>query len=83
MTALAGPLEGAQAAAQLLERVWTEGLQDYGQLLREQLRLRLPPAAFAAAADTLAAAEERLAAYVSPGLTLQLLTLELRRFFPD
>lgn len=81
VAALAGPLEESQVAAQQLERVWTEGLQDYGQLLREQLRLRLAPAAFAAAADALAAAEERLAAYVSPGLTLQLLTLELRRFF--
>jgi hypothetical protein len=83
VTALPGPLEASQAAAQLLERVWPEGLQDCGQLLREQLRLQPPPAAFAAAADVLAAAEERLAAYVSPGVTLQLLALELRRFFRD
>jgi hypothetical protein len=77
--ALDGSLEEAQAAAQVLEKAWTDGPWDHGQLLREQLRLRLAPLAFAQAADALAACEERLAAYVSPGVALQLLALELRQ----
>jgi DNA polymerase-3 subunit delta' len=80
VTALEDSLEESQAAAQALEKAWTESQDwDYAQLLREQLRSRLAPAAFAQAADVLADCEERLAAYVSPGVALQLLALQLRR----
>ena len=77
-SALHGSLAAAFEAAQALEQVWlNSGGFDVPQLLRAEFR-RLPPASYAAATDALAACEEQLASYVSPGIALQLLTLELR-----
>lgn len=80
LDALHGTLEDSFSAAVPLEAAWLgQPDWDYGQLLREQLRLQLDAARYAQALDAVASSEEQLAAYVAPGLVLQLLALQLRR----
>lgn len=78
-SALEGSLAQALAAAADLEKAWLDDAgHDVPGLLRHQLR-DLPPVARARADDALADTEERLAAYVSPAVALQSMTLRLRQ----
>ncbi len=78
VAALDGPLSEALQAAAGLEKAWLEADgQDIPGLLRHALRTARP-ARRAAADDHLMKAAERLGAYVSAPLALQVLTLRLR-----
>lgn len=84
LSALHGTLEESLSAAAPLEAAWLGKPEwDYGQLLREQLRLELDVSRYAQAVDAVTASEEQLAAYVAPGVVLQLLALQLRRVTRD
>lgn len=81
LTALAGDLRQALAAAAALEPVWLGPAgSDVPPLLRAGFR-RYPAPVRTGAESALALCEEQLGSYVSAGLALQLLTLEIRRLF--
>lgn len=78
LSALSGPLGEAFEAAAALEKLWlSPDGADVPQLLRAGFR-SLSPEARVSAEDALSHCEELLAAFVSPAVVLQLLTLELR-----
>ncbi len=78
-SALAADLRQALAAAAALEPVWLGPAgTDVPQLLRAGFR-RYPVSVRAGAESALAVCEEQLGSYVSSGLALQVLTLEIRR----
>lgn len=78
LAALPGSLEEALEAADALEKAWSaERDEQVADLLRERLRV-LPGPLYAEAAEGLERCEEALAAYASPTVALQVLTLELR-----
>lgn len=82
LEALPGELRDAFAACGPLEQALSgPGGPTAVQLLRSRLLETLKPAAGAAALGAVERAEEQLAAYVNSAVVLQLLTLELRRFY--
>ena len=76
--ALTKGLEEAFEKADALEKAWSgETRFEVAELLRARLS-ELAPSAYAAALAAVERCEDALAAYASPGLAVQVLTLELR-----
>jgi hypothetical protein len=78
LLSLRGGLEEALVQADGLEKQWlAESPFDLSLLLRAELS-RWPPETYAAAVSAVERCETALAAYASPGVAVQVLTLELR-----